>query len=297
MRINHGVIGTSLVVLASLASAACHETTTAPPSVAPFVAASRSLVAYTPRLQTGTPAAVVALAPAVVVRDQVGKPMSGIVVTFTVVDGGGFVSQLQDNSIDGGGFVSQIQAISNENGLASSGAWLLGPAGQNTLRATVAGAPAVAPLYFTAIGLVPPVDSSTYNLTTMGGSPLPVRQCCYNNWYDTPNSPVADTLTYSIIAGRYVFTSDSTFTARYLFAVADSTGVFHVDSTASRSDGTFIWVGPSTIHFYVGSIFIATGTPSGDVLGISPEECAPGYCSETYVRSRPPLSTRRSRDH
>src|SRR5262245_65631401 len=76
--------------------------------------------------QSVTVATAVPLAPAVLVRDQNGDPMSGVDVTFTVQSGGG--------TITGG------TATTGANGVAAVGSWTLGTlAGANTLRGSVTG--------------------------------------------------------------------------------------------------------------------------------------------------------------
>jgi len=86
--------------------------------------------------QTAEVATAVPIAPAVLVRDQNGDPMSGIDVTFTVQTGGG--------TITGG------TATSGSNGVATVGSWTLGTAaGSNTLRGSITG---LTPVTVTATG-------------------------------------------------------------------------------------------------------------------------------------------------
>ena len=76
--------------------------------------------------QTAAVATAVPIAPAVLVRDQNGDPMSGVDVTFTVQTGGG--------TITGG------TATTGANGVATVGSWTLGTAaGSNTLQGSVTG--------------------------------------------------------------------------------------------------------------------------------------------------------------
>jgi hypothetical protein len=78
----------------------------------------------------------VARLPTVIVRDQNGNPMVGVVVTFAVVSGGGTATGLTPTT--------------DSNGLASVGSWTLGVVpGANTLSATLAGVSG-SPLTFTA---------------------------------------------------------------------------------------------------------------------------------------------------
>lgn len=72
----------------------------------------------------------VPIAPAVVVRDAFGNPVSGVIVTFAVGQGGGTV-------VTG-------RVTTDATGIAAVGAWFLGEApGANTLNATSANLPSV----------------------------------------------------------------------------------------------------------------------------------------------------------
>ncbi len=88
--------------------------------------------------QSATVGTAVATAPAVLVTDGSGNPVSGVAVTFAVTGGGG--------SVSGGA------ATTNGSGIASPLSWTLGnTAGTNTLTATAAGL-AGSPVTFTATG-------------------------------------------------------------------------------------------------------------------------------------------------
>lgn len=79
----------------------------------------------------------VGLAPAVVLRDQDGNPVSEREVVFTVSSGGGSVTG--------------ATATTDESGVARVGSWTLGPTpGNNTLTAATDGLP---PVVFTATGV------------------------------------------------------------------------------------------------------------------------------------------------
>ncbi len=88
--------------------------------------------------QTAAAGTAVAIAPAALVTDQFGNPVSGTTVTFAVVSGGGSVTA--------------PAPVSNASGLATLGSWTLGTTvGANTLSATAAGL-AGSPLAFSATG-------------------------------------------------------------------------------------------------------------------------------------------------
>ncbi len=88
--------------------------------------------------QSAAAGSAVSVAPAVLVTDQSGNPVSGTAVTFAVATGGG--------SVVGG------SATSNASGIAAVTSWTLGTtAGSNTLTATSGGLTG-SPLTFTATG-------------------------------------------------------------------------------------------------------------------------------------------------
>lgn len=100
--------------------------------------------------QTATAGTAVAIAPAVKVWDDTETPIAGVVVTFSVTGGGGILI---------GG-----TAISDANGVARVGSWILGPTpGVNTLLATVG---EVEPVEFTATGTA---VSESITLALTGG--------------------------------------------------------------------------------------------------------------------------------
>ncbi len=91
--------------------------------------------------QQAAPGASVAVAPAVLVRDELNNPIPGVEVTFTVSGGGGSLSSLG---------ATEVQ-LTNGSGIATVSGWILGPSvGANNLTATVAGNP----IGFTATGQI-----------------------------------------------------------------------------------------------------------------------------------------------
>jgi hypothetical protein len=96
---------------------------------------------------TGSAGSVAAPAPSVIVKDQSGLPMAGVTVTFTVVSGGGSVSG--------------ETVTTDASGIATVGAWTLGPnVGENVLRAVTGSLAAVT---FTATSTAGPAASIAKN--------------------------------------------------------------------------------------------------------------------------------------
>ncbi|MEM9693018.1 MAG: PQQ-dependent sugar dehydrogenase, partial [Myxococcota bacterium] len=89
-----------------------------------------SALVYEGDTQYATVSTAVAIAPAVIVRDQANEPVSGRSVVFAVSEGGGSVSE--------------GQATTGADGIARVGSWTLGSTpGDNVLRAAVDGLPDV----------------------------------------------------------------------------------------------------------------------------------------------------------
>jgi hypothetical protein len=108
--------------------------------------------------QTALTGTNVAVAPRVLVKDNLGQPMPGVAVQFAVVSGGGSIGV--------------ALTVTGTDGTASSDYWTLGSAGANALEASVA---TLAPVRIAATATAPPVPppapsipvgSGTYNLTT-----------------------------------------------------------------------------------------------------------------------------------
>lgn len=98
--------------------------------------------------------------PRVQVRDGSGNPVPGVAVTFTASGGGGRVE---------GGAVT-----TDANGMATVGAWILGPqAMANTLTATISDL-AAAPAVFTAVGCSP--GGAGYTMTLCFTTPITASQ-------------------------------------------------------------------------------------------------------------------------
>jgi Big-like domain-containing protein len=101
--------------------------------------------------QTATVATSVAIAPAVIVRDQFGNPVAGVSVTFAVASGGGTVAPT-------------TAVTTGADGIAGVTSWTLGTiAGANTLTAT-SGVLSGSPVTFTATGTAGPATHLAFTV-------------------------------------------------------------------------------------------------------------------------------------
>jgi hypothetical protein len=105
--------------------------------------APASIVKHAGDAQAGGAGQALAVDPAVRLTDQYGNPVPGATVTFEVESGGGSVTG--------------ATPLSDENGIATVGSWILGAEGPQSLRATATGAGSVV---FTATA-VPGLRPST----------------------------------------------------------------------------------------------------------------------------------------
>ena len=137
-----------------------------------------------------------AFSPAVIVKDQRGAGMQGVVVTFAVASGGGSVTG--------------ESATTNTFGIAQVGSWILGATpGLNTLTASVAGLPSVT---FEVTGTPKPCFTVMVNHefgTTTNGT-LGLEDCLSDGVFtDFYSTKVGE-------AGAYLFKLSATFDA-YLY--------------------------------------------------------------------------------
>jgi hypothetical protein len=101
------------------------------------IATASTVVVYAGGNQAAMAGQAVPVAPSVLVRNLSNTPLPNVPVTFTVASGGGYVTA--------------ATAVTNANGIATVGSWVVGsPATVNTLTATAAGAST--PATFTASG-------------------------------------------------------------------------------------------------------------------------------------------------
>ena len=101
--------------------------------------------------QTGPSNAALPVAPAVLVRDAGSNPVSGVLVVFSVVSGGGKITNATQ--------------VTNGSGIATLGNWTLGAsAGANSIQAQMPHFPQSTPLAFTATA----VNSTTLTISKAG---------------------------------------------------------------------------------------------------------------------------------
>jgi Bacterial Ig-like domain (group 1)./Bacterial Ig-like domain (group 2). len=123
-----------------------------------------NLAGFAGNNQTAKPNFAVSNPPSVIITDTAGVPVSGVAVTFAVVSGGGSVTG--------------ASAISNANGIATVGSWVLGPAaGANSMTAS-SGALSGSPFTFNATGVpAPPTTIGRRRATgrkVIAGRPTPI---------------------------------------------------------------------------------------------------------------------------
>jgi adhesin/invasin len=125
------VVGTNTVTATATGLPSVTFNATATPGAAAIV------VAVAGENQKGLVGTSVTIPPTVRVTDAAGNPVPGANVTFTVVSGGGVATGLTQ--------------LTNAQGQAAVGSWVLGDGAPNTLRATVAGSNITGnPVTFTA---------------------------------------------------------------------------------------------------------------------------------------------------
>jgi hypothetical protein len=169
--------------------------------------------------QTADPGHAVAVNPTVTVTDAQGVPVSGVVVTFSIGDGTGRISN--------------PTPVTNAQGVASSGGWTLGtlPGSSNTVTATVTTLPATT-FTATTTGINPCTLTTAYTFGTTVDGAFTKADC------PAPDGSLLDFYATTVpAAGAYLFTETSTAVDPYLFLqVAGGTVVAENDDI---SDGDF----------------------------------------------------------
>jgi hypothetical protein len=213
--------------------------------------------------QGGGLASPVDSAPSVLVTDGFGNPVQGTVVTFTVITGGGSLS-----ATPGSGLVSVVQRPTNETGIATVGAWVLGSApGINTLAAAVTGLPEVT---FTATAqdgcaVSPPsfaVGSSVEGALSTHDCRLPSGE--YTDLYSV-TVPTASSVRFDMMSTSY-------YPDQTLF---DASGALMASGGTARTDCTD---GDDCSHASSLHVLLAPGDYIAGLGGLIPD-----YSAEEFV--------------
>lgn len=201
--------------------------------------------------QTAHSGTAVAVAPAVQLHDAFNNLVSGVVVSFSVIAGGGLVAQAAETT--------------DVNGSASD-AWTLGTAGSNTLQASVAlGGVTGNPHTFTATALAG--GTPTQALVATGDGQTGLTGFALNvapavRILDSANGPVSGVpVTFAVTGGSGSVTGSSTTTD--VFGVA-TVGSWTVQAGANTLSGTATGAGISGNPV----AFSATGVPSSFTIGL-----------------------------
>lgn len=181
--------------------------------------------------QTAVAGGNVPVAPSVKVVDAFGNPLGNILVTFAVASGGG--------SVTGG------LANTNASGIATVGAWKLGPTiGSNSLTATVGALPAVTFTATAAVGAAAQVRiTNTAPTLAVGQTFKLTAQALDANNNVVPNAPITFASSSNLVA-----TVDTGGTV---------TGVAAGNATITATSGT----GSAT------QVVSVIGHPAGVIIG------------------------------
>jgi adhesin/invasin len=197
-----------------------------------LVGAAASVAVSAGDNQAAQVATEVTVAPAVVVRDQYGNPVSGVDVTFAVASGGGVIS-------------GPATVATGSAGVAAVGGWTLGNApGVNTLAATAAGV---------AAGV-------SFSATATAGPPSAVNVAAGDGQSATVGTAVAVKPKVRVLDALGNPLAGQTVT----FSVVSGGGSVTAPSQSTDADG-FAEVGSWTLGTAVGSNSLAAS-----VAGLSP---------------------------
>lgn len=182
-------------------------------------------------------------APAVLVRDQFGNPVSGLTVNFAITQGGGLLTG--------------ASATTNASGIATVGSWIVGTAGAQSMTATAVGAGIGAnPITFNVTSLAPGAATSIIvfdgnNQTGLQNAPVNIPPAARVR--DASNNPVQGaSVTFAVTAGGGSVTGGTTTT--------DLQGIARVGSWTIQSGGNTLQA--TTPGVGGGANFSATGVAS-----------------------------------
>jgi hypothetical protein len=243
----------------ALMSAACSDKTAPAPAVATTLTISAG------NAQSGQVGTGVAIAPAVVVKDQNNHPMAGVAVSFTVTAGGGSVTG--------------SPATTNADGIATLGRWTLGSTiGANALSASVGTLPLVT---FSATGLAGPASSVVKGVgdsqTAVAGSAVAVAPSVrVMDVFGNPVSGIA--VTFAVASGGGSITGGSQLTSSAGVAAVGSwvlgaagpnsllasvSGATPVTFTAAATSALTLSPSVAAAAPKTSLLFTATDTPGG----------------------------------
>ena len=219
-----------------------------------------SLVVSAGNNQTGIAGSSLPVSPAVITRDAAGSPVAGVTVFFTV--------------LSGGGSVSQTTSVSNTQGVASAGAWTLGSTtGTQLLSASVPqGGVANNPLVFTATatgGLPASLSaiSATQQTTPVGALVASVPSVIVR---DAAGNPAANvTVTFAVTSGGGQLTGATQTTSAQGVATV---GSWRVGSTTGTNTITASVPGVPSVSF---TATATAGAPTQIVKTAGDNQSAP----------------------
>jgi hypothetical protein len=234
-------------------------------SAPPQVAGPPSTIVKTGDMQIADPGTAVAIAPSVTIQDAQGRPVPGIVVTFSIGDGGGSIS----NPLP----------ITNAAGVATIGEWKLGPlpGASNTLVVTVGDLP---PETFsaTASGTNPCRLATGYTIGstangTFAASDCPADDGSFIDFYSTTVSA----------SGMYVFTEAAGFNTYLLLDQASGLRVAeNGDSTRGPTSTSINVLMPSGDYVLLANTFFPR-TTGAYTLSSSQVSSSVENCSDVFI--------------
>jgi hypothetical protein len=246
-----------------LVAACASDVPTAPVIDVPGTATPASITARSTAFLVGAPGVEVTESPTVMVRNRAGAAMTGVLVTFTVTQGGGAVAHA---------------AVSTDDMGMARTAWRLGDTqATNVLTATVASAGAGAVTFFARVG---PGGVARYDLQTVGGLSL-------------PRDYSGGGTSWSIVGGHYLLFDDGIYAFCYV-----STAAPGAPRDSILTGGSYTTESATTLRFYLapgsyprstfyqqlGGLF-ATGTVGGDRMSMKYTDWL-DFEDEVYVSAR-----------
>lgn len=215
--------------------------------------------------QTADPATAVAIAPSVTVQDAQGKPVPGIVVTFSIGDGAGSVTN--------------PTPITNSAGVATLGAWTLGPlpGASNTLVVTVGGLPSET-FTATASGTNPCTQAAAYTIGATASGTFTASDC------PAGDGSFLDFYSTTIPAqGMYVFTETASFNTYLLLDGPDGMRVAeNGDPSSPPASTTLMALLPAGNYVLAANTFY-TRTLGAYTLSSSQVSSSIENCSDAFI--------------